>query len=504
MLKKWSALSEKEIKEKQVYILNMDTNAKKIFFFLLQNRVKVAGFVIKEKRNKKKLYSLKIFSLDEIVGENIVYIAEKESWQFFKHFIPEDYVYLIEPNEFAKNEFVFTENGQIRKCNAALMVTMILSRIKKKRAVFLINSTNYEFWTNLLSVLKDEVSEPQIIAIDMETEKIYELMYMEMENLLIFICLFERKQNIEIANILMELGLKQTQNFLSIYNSFSGTVTDGYCGFDWLLGNSFKQEEEFPGFYIYGTGKKESRKIVVLGNSATDPLFYPQKSWTEMLWEECKANQIDITIYNGAITDYNSTNEVIKLFRDVLLLKPDTVISYSGIIDFRQYVPEYPYLNLNLMRTGSKWERDNEKEVIYGIKDRRSAYERWMSNEKIMHEICTMNGISFYGILQPWIGSDCMDAGEKLQIWSDYYWQIVFPQFDNYIHNATEFKEKIQIEIKENKWLYDFTNIFSEVEDSEIYFDSIHVNEYGNYIVAQAFGKILGLFIDVNKEKGQD
>lgn len=501
MLKNWSALKEKEIKEKRVYILNMDTNAKKIFFFLLQNRVSVAGFVIKEKKNKKKLYGLNIFSLDEIVGENIVYITEKESWQSFKHSIAEDNVYLIDPDEFDKNEFVFTEKGQIRKCNAALMVTMILSRIKKRKAIFLINSKNHEFWTNLLNVLKDEVSDAQIISIDMEMEKIYELIYMEMENLLIFICLFDRKQNIEIANILMELGLKQTQNFISIYNSFSGTVTDGYCGFDWLLGNSFKQEEEFPGFYIHGNGKKESRKIVLLGNSATDPLFYPQKSWSEMLWEECEESQIDITIYNGAITDYNSTNEVIKLFRDVLLLKPDTVISYSGIIDFRQYVPEYPYLNLNLMRTGSKWEKDNEKEVIYGIKDGRSAYERWILNEKIMHEICTMNGISFYGVLQPWIGSECMDAGEKLQIWSDYYWQIVFPQFDNYVHNAKEFKEKIQIDIKENEWLYDFTNIFSEVDDSEIYFDSIHVNEYGNYIVAQAFRKILGLIINANKEK---
>lgn len=102
-----------------------------------------------------------------------------------------------------------------------------------------------------------------------------------------------------------------------------------------------------------------------------------------------------------------------------------------------------------------------------------------------------MKGITFWGILQPWLGSGQENAWEKLQIWSDHYWQIVFPQFESYIDNVREFKERIREDVQENVWLYDFTDIFLSIEDSDIYFDSIHVNEYGNRIVAEKFNEIL-------------
>lgn len=479
-------------KEKQIYILSTNTNAKKIFFKLLQYQIKVLGFITeKETSPKDKLYGLKIFSLEDVKEKNTVYISDKDTWDIFKESIQGDKIYFIDSDQFIKNEFIFMENGELRKCNAALMLTMILSRAQKKQSIFLINSQEYGFWNNLVNVMADEIISKNIICIDTEMEKIYDIMYCDLENILIFVCVFNHK---EVTDILIELGLKQTYHFVYIHNSFSGHVTDKYYGFDWYLGNSFLIKEKFPGFYIHGDINSGHKKIVLLGNSATDPLFYPQKSWPEMLWENCKKYQIDITIYNGAVTDYNSTNEVIKLFRDVLLLKPDIVVSYSGIIDFRQYVPNYPYINLNLMRTSQKWEEENKKEVIFGLEDKRSAYERWIDNEKIMHQLCEMQGIVFYGVLQPWIGSESKNACEKLQVWSDNYWQVSFPQFDKFITNASEFKKRIKIDVEKNNWLYDFTNIFMEIDDSDIYFDSIHVNEKGNEIVAKQIGALLMLF----------
>ena len=42
--------------------------------------------------------------------------------------------------------------------------------------------------------------------------------------------------------------------------------------------------------------------------------------------------------------------------------------------------------------------------------------------------------------------------------------------------------------------MFDFTGIFSEIEDSDIFFDSIHVNERGNQIISERVGNLLGLF----------
>lgn len=477
-------------RRKSIYILGVTTDCKKIFYQLLQYKVKVAGFIVEKKQEMQTLYGLKILQLDEAKEKNSVYVIAKDEWDLLSDLIQNDNIFFAETKDLQQNEFLFLEDGIEKRCNASLMLTMILSRTKKKKAVFLIHSCDYDFWANLREVLQDEIEEATLISIDQEIEKIYDLMYCDMDKLIIFISVFETK---EISEMLLELGFKQTQHFVFLHNSFSGNTTDRYEGFDWLLGNTYKLSKDYPGYYINGDLADNHKKIVVLGNSATDPLFYPQKAWPEMLWEKCMEKQIPVTICNGAITDYNSSNELIKMLRDIIAMKPDIVISYSGFIDFREYVPEYPYLNLNLMRTSREWEKNQDREVIYGIKDQRSAYERWINNEKMMHQICQVHQISFYGVLQPWIGSEYENPCVKLKTWSEHYWKIAFPQFENLVENAKEFKEKIRYDIEENSWLFDFTDIFSEIEDAEIYFDSIHVNEYGNEVVSEKIGRMLGL-----------
>lgn len=503
MIEKCVFISEKTInpellnREKQIYILSTDLRAKSIFFLLLQYCVKVTGFIAKDLSSRpNRIYGLRVFDTDELEsGRENIFISDRNNQDFFERDLDPEFIYWIDPVCVSKNGFQFIENEQIRKCNAALMLTMIISRAQKRQPVFCIKSEDSEFWGNLLEVLGNEVRNAIIISVDNGFDKIYDLMYSDIDKIIFFICLFEYR---EISETLIELGFKQTLNFVYIHNSFNGTTVDKYCGFDWYLGNSFKMNDGVPGFYICGDQNKAQKRIVLLGNSATDPLFYPQKSWAEMFWEKCRSDQIDTVIYNGAVTDYNSSNELIKLLRDGLLLEPDIVVSYSGFIDFREYVSEYPYINLNLMRTSEKWEEETGKEVVFGIKDKRSAYERWIKNEEMMYQICQMHGIAFYGILQPWIGSECGEGCEKLQIWSDNYWQVSFPQFDRLINNAREFISNIKFDVAKKTWLYDFTHIFSEIDDTDIYFDSIHVNERGNQIIAQEIKKVVQSKIEVN------
>lgn len=474
----------------QVYIWSTDIYAKYSLFVLLQHKVPVSGFIANEHKQIGQLYSLPIFSVDEIEEENAIYVINQSDLEMVKDSVDNEKIYLMDLPEIEKNEFIFEENGESRKCNAALMLTMILSRVKGKKVIFLIQSDYLDFWENLVFVLRRKIADVSIISVDLEFEKIYDYLYYDLDELLFFIATFDNK---DVTPTLSELGFKETQNYVFIHNSFSGHITNKYYGFDWYLGNTFIENREYPGFYIHGDSHHAQKKIVILGNSVTDPVFYPQKSWPEMLWEKCREHAVDIAFFNGAITDYNSSNETIKLFRDVLLLEPDIVVSYSGFIDFREYVSDYPYINLNLMRTSQKWQEDCKKEVIYGMTDRRSAYDRWISNEKIMYQICQLHNICFYGILQPWIGSEGENPCEKLQVWSDNYWSVSFPQFAKLLSNANEFKRRIKADTEQNTWLSDFTEIFSEINDEDIFFDSIHVNELGNQIISERVGNLLGL-----------
>ena len=473
----------------QVYIWSTDMDAKCSLFTLLQHKVPVSGFIAKEQTGQ--LYSLPIFLQDEVEEENSIYVISQNNLEMARDSVEEEKLYFMDSPEIEKKEFIFKENGEFRKCNAALMLTMILSRIKGKKAIFLVSSDYLAFWNNLAFVLRRAMTDVSIISVDQEFEKIYDYLYYDADELIFFIATFDYTESVQT---LKELGFKETQHYVYIHNSFSGHITNKYYGYDWYLGNTFIEDKEFPGFFIHGNLHHAQKKIVILGNSVTDPLFYPQKSWPEMFWEKCREHSENIVLFNGAITDYNSSNEVIKLFRDVLILEPDIVVSYSGCIDFREYVPDFPYINLNLMRTSQKWQDDCKKEVIYGLPDRRSAYDRWISNEKIMYQICRLHNICFYGVLQPWIGSECENPCEKLQVWRDNYWSVSFPQFAKLLSNAKEFKSRIKADIEQYNWMFDFTGIFSEIEDSDIFFDSIHVNERGNQIISERVGNLLGLF----------
>lgn len=198
-------------KGKQVYILSIDTNSKRLFFVLLQYKVRVSGFVVKDAKDEKKLYGVDILSLDETKERNPVYVVNEEQWDFFCGNLDENKVYFVASRDCQRNEFIFREYAKRgrkeKKCNAALMLTMILSRIPHKQAVFLVKAEHYDFWANLVEVLKGEICDAVIIPIDIEEERIYDLMYYDRDKLIVFVCVFDCE---EIFERLIELDLKQT------------------------------------------------------------------------------------------------------------------------------------------------------------------------------------------------------------------------------------------------------------------------------------------------------
>ncbi len=471
---------------KKKYIYSTDIESKKIFYVLLQNEVRISGFVRGQNEVTERIYNIPVYTREELDTQSSVIIVTEEEKKTVADWADE--IFIAGP-EMNFGDKIYFGKRQENHCNAALMLSMILSRSRGKQCFFFADRDDISFWENLIHTLSLEDSGAQLICLGEEDEKIYETAYYNPDDIMIFIASFERSE--ELGDILKDMGFLQTRHYVWIGNSFSGHVTDQYYGFDWFLGNTYIQNRELPGFYIHGD-ESCNHKIVVLGNSATDPLFYPQKAWPEFLYEKYLKQGIKVTIYNGAITDYSSSNELIKLVRDVLRIRPDIVISYSGFIDFRQYVPDYPDINLNLMRTSEKWEKESGREVIYGAADRRSAYERWQENEKIMNQVCELYHIKFYGVLQAWLGSESEDSG-RLREWSENYWKVSFPQFDSIVENAEDFKEKIRTDAERCSWLYDATAVFAGIGDEKIFYDSIHVNETGNEIIADAVWEIMNV-----------
>lgn len=102
-----------------------------------------------------------------------------------------------------------------------------------------------------------------------------------------------------------------------------------------------------------------------------------------------------------------------------------------------------------------------------------------LNNWKIARQLSEANGIEFIAILQPNIYSKNMKQARNKENKSDH--------LEN---NFLEIYRILKEEIKAYGWIYDFMDIFDNINEP-LYFDFCHVNEKGNKIIGNKICKIL-------------
>ncbi len=289
---------------------------------------------------------------------------------------------------------------------------------------------------------------------------------------------------------LISIGFKKSQIFLS---GRYRTSIDGMAGtkalnaIDPIIGYS-RADSEYPGFIVFGNKKNCDIKIVTLGGSTSDPILENVRSYSEILYEMLSNVGYRVCIYAGGLSTYTCAQECLKLIKDVLQLKPDIVISYSGFNDFynyHHYEKEHPFIRSympslmeQLVKAGILNEMQNNvpiETVTLGIPDISTRAEFWIKCEKIMYAVCSEMNIKFHGILQPshisiFDYSTIGDTGIKES------------------QNAYQ-EAKLYIKQHNYSWLHDMTDIFDGNE--KVYFDNCHVYEGGNRIIARHIMKII-------------
>lgn len=259
--------------------------------------------------------------------------------------------------------------------------------------------------------------------------------------------------------------------------------------YDPLLNATRVENNEYPGFTIFSNcndvqdiGVKLT--ILTLGGSTSDPTFVNIKSWSEILFHLFVQMGKKVIIYAGGIGGYTSAQEMKKLLRDGLILKPDIVISYSGVNDAvgRYMENKYPFflkeeriiaeqLIEKKMAVNSLQKKYPLEKLSLGISDERSAFELWFEHERVMHGVCTEFNIKFLGILQP-----------------------AKQEYMN--HNAFYREADSMIKTFEYPWLMDARSIFEE--DNQVFYDFCHVYERGNRKIARY---VLAELLRIEKEK---
>ena len=311
-------------------------------------------------------------------------------------------------------------------------------------------------------------------------EDVYTLAYMDSND--VFVYINERiPAKMQRANqLLRDLGMEY-ENFIGAIQSRIN-YSDYKINIDLLLGVSITGNTEKKGFYIYGKDKEDDLKIMILGGSTSTEKAFTIESWVQKMYNNYFKNR-NVTIYNGANSSFDVTQELLVLLRDGPVISPDIVISMSGVnnICYRSDLPlfndsyfkdsSYTYVanGFNVLAVAQSF-RVFSTQIHYnsGLKSNEGPFEFWKRNEKILCEVAKVIGATPFVFLQPMKIDE-----EHMDMW-EYSLHIGEQQ--------REGAKRILNECQNNDFYINAVNILSG--KNKMYIDVCHYTDEANEIIA--------------------
>lgn len=233
-------------------------------------------------------------------------------------------------------------------------------------------------------------------------QNLYELVYEKgVENKLIIIVeetpeeIVEAREYIEFAGFSLErenyTGIQWYTRAKEIMLSEWQTRTDP------MVGWSVFYPQDKPGWKIYGK-EEEGIRILVLGGS-TSSEEYHSENWISKLYYKLNKRGIKTTIYNGAHPGNDIVDEILRLLRDGYVLRPQIVISMSGINNCHRKESTSQFNEERLI----DWVKVIAPDQRYcsGLDSDESLYTFWSRNIRLLKLISNYYGAQFFGFLQP-------------------------------------------------------------------------------------------------------
>lgn len=309
------------------------------------------------------------------------------------------------------------------------------------------------------------------------------------ENVIIVFCEPINKENLKRLH---ELGLERGKDFCEIRCNI-WEKCQGVQMLDINLAFTREMSGDYPGLAVFGTNQRNDYKIAILGGSTATSGYYRFKSWPEILHEKyCKDN---VTVINGAVESYTSAQELIKLMRDIVCLKPDLVIVYDGnndvIRDESHSIFEIPYMKTIMEHADGKMgiNENGSHKLFCGVPPTENAVEAWLHNIEYMHAICEQDKIKFISFMQPMLFTKTVMSSKREEVLKKK-WSFLFSKCsgDKMEQQAIAFRENAPEICLTHDYIYDLSHIF---DNDDVYIDHCHVFEHGNEIIAQEIYKVI-------------
>lgn len=162
---------------------------------------------------------------------------------------------------------------------------------------------------------------------------------------------------------------------------------------DILLGATVKYGElNCNGWNRLGDGT--GMKVVIVGNSTSAYDVYSVETWGEKFFRKLSA-LCSATVFIGAREGETVVSECLRVLRDLHALKPDLVISMSGVTNMWNSLQGAGF-NLNYGDSG-----EAGHSICKGCDADENQYDLWIRVEKMMKLYVESEGANFLPVLQP-------------------------------------------------------------------------------------------------------
>lgn len=381
---------DKNLYIKNVYIYGIGYGAKKITDFFNEHGIKIKGYITTEepfkdssiywvKKDVKK-YNAKDFNNDDIIIISVLkYEIVEEILTNLKNVNCDVYIKDYEYHNDLKN---------------ARPIYLLNKGLRENKNIFFIGDyPNYnEQAIKFLELFGLKIINKNNYNID----DLYNLSLEDQNNIVVMINEFDDMKRVDILDKIKLLGfstsnmnvvglqaINYSKQYLLKENDF---IKDALLGYVQKYGSINSH-----GWKILTNFNKNNPKIMILGGSTSTEGLFPPETWMRKLYKKLMKLSFNFDFYIGGTGGYKVANEFLRFLRDGHIIKPDIVISMSGVNDTGQYVFKNKFnLNLNF-----------DDNINFGFPSEENDYEYWLRIEKIFKMYAESLNCNFFSFLQP-------------------------------------------------------------------------------------------------------
>lgn len=291
-------------------------------------------------------------------------------------------------------------------------------------------------------------------------------------------------------------------------NTAKMSYLDPHLGYahDPAVDDSLGDAPGTPGFAVYGDpSDPQALRIVALGGSTTDPL--DPGNWPRALQRILAARGIPSVVFNGGVSGYSSNQELLKLIRDALPLRPDMVLSLSGINDlgFLHSIDAHPMVHPyqtavlgkvgarkssailpNTMTVVARWREARTPEhsrvdgIHLGPEVETTPAAQWTRNIRLAHAVTSEMDAAYLAFLQPVLGVGKYTPSAE----DDELLAEATGQKREYLANLEKFYASTRITADTLPYVTSLVDVFEG--HTTLYRDARHPNREGYALIAEA------------------